>query len=68
MAIYTRFGSEIKIIQVKQDDNGDCAWLKCQRDDGSIVADDFVHVSELKADNGFNEINESIVQALRSDS
>ncbi len=54
--IYTRFGSEVEIISVDKE------WVKVKRvKDGSTV--DFM-VCELKADNGYKEIEEAIKKVL----
>lgn len=52
--IYTRFGSEVEIIK-SDSDSGD---VTVKRKDGSQLE---CAISELKADDGFNEIYEAVV-------
>lgn len=58
MAIYTKFGSEISIVEKK-----DKGWLLCKRlSDNSLHE---WHMSELRADEGQKEILEAALSGKR---
>lgn len=54
MAIYTRFGTPCKLVTPIDSDSGECG-VECYYTTRTTYRE--VHVSQLKADDGFREIN-----------
>lgn len=57
MAIYSRFGSEVEIVDYDRDPLDADMGVEVKRDDGSVIR---ISIFDLKADGGMSEIHKAM--------